>query len=356
MKKSNQPILKALIKFVKLPAKLLSIFTISVFFILVSCSPNEDAADDIINANAKASVEPGPAQLFVSGIQGGSGSTIGPGGDLFVTEGAIGEISRIDLKTGEKTTYASGLPPFIIGIGGVTDVVFIGSTGYALVTLVGPQFGTDEVNGIYRIDGPESFTVIADLGEFSLANPPVPDFFVDMGVQYSIEFYRGGFLVADGHHNRILYVTLDGEISIFKEFGNIVPTGMDVSGHTVYMAEAGPVPHEPENGKVVTFSPNSSEVTTVATGARLLVDVEFGRGRTLFALSQGVWDEAGEGTPALPNTGSLVMVNNEGGFDMVADGLDRPTSMEFVRNTAYIVTLTGEVWTVDNAGSAPFGQ
>ena len=248
------------------------------------------------------------------------------------------------------------MPPFIIGIGGVTDVVFIGSTAYALVTLVGPQFGTNDVNGIYRIDGPDSFTVIADLGEFSLANPPVPDFFVERGVQYSIEFYRGGFLVADGHHNRVLYVTLDGEISVFQEFGNIVPTGLDVSGNIVYMAEAGPVPHEPEDGKVVTFGPNSSEATTVATGARLLVDVEFGRGRTLFALSQGIWDGAGEGSPALPNTGSLLMVNNDGGFNMVAEDLDRPTSMEIFQNTAYIVTLPGEIWKVENIASQPFGK
>ena len=31
-------------------------------------------------------------------------------------------------------------------------------------------------------------------------------------------------------------------------------------------------------------------------------DGEFGRGRTLFALAQGVWDSPFEGTPALPNT------------------------------------------------------
>ena len=352
MKKIDQPI-----SFI--PKAFPLILILSMVLIFASCSPEQEGADlkegDFINAKANLS-EPGVPELFLSGIQGGSGSTIGPGGDLFVTEGALGEISRIDLKTGERTTYASGLPPFIIGIGGVTDVVFIGSTAYALVTLVGPQFGTNDVNGIYRIDGPDSFTVIADLGEFSLANPPVPDFFVERGVQYSIEFYRGGFLVADGHHNRVLYVTRDGEISVFQEFGNIVPTGLDVSENTVYMAEAGPVPHEPEDGKVVTFGPNSSEATTVATGARLLVDVEVGRGRILFALSQGIWDGAGEGSPALPNTGSLLMVNNDGGFNMVAEDLDRPTSMEIFQNTAYIVTLAGEIWKVENIASQPFGK
>ena len=73
--------------------------------------------------------------------------------------------------------------------------------------------------------------------------------------------YRGGLLVTDGHHNRVLRVTLDGEISELIAFDNIVPTGLAVRGGTVYMAEAGPVPHLPEDGKVVSFGPRSTTVT-----------------------------------------------------------------------------------------------
>jgi sugar lactone lactonase YvrE len=295
------------------------------------------------------------AQQFTTGLQGASGSTVGPGGALYVTEGAVGKISRVDPKTGEVTTFASGLPPSIVGIGGVYDVAFLGGTAYAMVTLVGPQFGTNDVVGIYRIDGPTSYTVIADIGQFSIDNPPSTGYFVDMGVQYSIQTYRGGFLVADGHHNRVLHVTTDGKISEFKTFDNIVPTGLALSGNTVYMAQAGPVPHNPEDGKVVSFSPNSSNVNTVAAGARLIVDVEISRGGALFALSQGTWDGAGEGSPAIPNDGSLLKINDDGTFTVIAEGIDRPTSMEFIRNTAYIVTLTGEIVTVENVDGPPFG-
>ena len=73
-----------------------------------------------------------------------------------------------------------------------------------------------------------------------------------------MERYRGGFLVTDGHHNRVYRVTLDGDVSEFIAFGNIVPTGLEVLGNTIYMAEAGPVPHQPADGKVVAFSPGSS--------------------------------------------------------------------------------------------------
>jgi hypothetical protein len=41
---------------------------------------------------------------------------------------------------------------------------------------------------------------------------------------------------------------------------------------------------------------------------------------------------------------------------MLAEGLDRPTSLEIIQNTAYIVTLGGEIWTINNIAGPPFGQ
>jgi hypothetical protein len=288
-----------------------------------------------------------PAQL-VTGLEGASGSAVGPDRALYVTEGAVGRISRVNTRTGEVTTFAEGLPPSLIGIGGAIDVAFIGDTAYALVTLVGFPFDANGIDGIYRIDGPNSFTIVADLGAFSASNPPMTPFDLPNGVQYALDNYRGGFLVTDGHHNRVLRVKLDGTVTEFRGFDNIVPTGLAIAGKTVYMAQAGANPHLPEDGKIVAFGPRSPTVTEVASGAPLLVDVEFGRGRELFALSQGIWDGAGAGSPALPDTGALVEVNREGGFTTVVDGLSLPTSLEIISNTAYVVTLDGKVWKFDN--------
>ena len=285
---------------------------------------------------------------LVAGLQGGSGSTIGPDGALYVTENAAGRITRVDPKTGASSTYASGLPRLIpaVGFGGPVDIAFIGRTAYVLVTLVGPDVGGSDIVGIYRVDGPTSFTVVADIGAFSIANPPATDFFVPSGVQYALQTYRGGFLVTDGHHNRVLRVTRDGQITELRAFGNIVPTGLEVRGRTIYMAEAGPVPHLPENGRVVAFRPTSTTAREVASGSPLLVDVEFGRGHRLYALSQGVGSGGPEGSPALPNTGALVKVNRDGTLTVVIDGLNQPTSLEFIKNTAYVVTLSGEIWKI----------
>jgi len=241
-----------------------------------------------------------PTQL-VTGLAGGSGSAIGPGGALYVTEGLAGRVSRVDPKTGDVTTFATGLPKSIVGIGGAMDIAFIGSTAYVLVTLVGPDVGGSDIVGIYRVDGPHTFTVIADIGAFALSHPPKPAFFIPTGVQYALDFYHGAFMVTDGHHNRVYRVTLDGQISEVIAFDDIVPTGLAVHGNTVYMAEAGPIPHLPQNGKVVSFEPKSPTATQVAAGGRLLVDVEFARGHTLYALAQGVWPLGNpEGSPALP--------------------------------------------------------
>lgn len=342
----------------------LFLFTLLIVVVLMLGCNSEHPADNPVSNQTndigklnKSSV-PGTPRQLVTGLQGTLGSTIGPGGDLFVPEGTVGMISRINPRTGEKTTFASGLPPLIpaVGIGGVTDVAFLGGTAYALVTLVGPDVGGNDVVGIYRIDGVNSFTIIADIGAYNIAHPPTGfDFFVPSGVLYSIQTYRGGFLVTDGHLNRVLHITMDGNITQFKTFNDIVPTGLEVHGNTVFMAEAGPVPHLPENGKVVSFSPNSPAVTNVASGAPLIVDVEFGRGETLFALSQGMFGGGPAGSPAIENDGSLLRINADGTFTEITDGLDRPTSLEFIGNTAYIITLTGEIWTIGNVAGPPFG-
>src|SRR6266480_107344 len=309
---------------------------------------------------------PGPtATRLVTGLDTGlesaKGSTVGPDGALYVTEGAAGRISRVDPLTGEVTTFASGLPPAIISIGGAIiggaiDVAFIDNIAYALVTLVSPDVGGSDVDGIYRIDGPDSSTVVADIGEFNLANPPPTPFVVPTGLQYALQTFRGGFLATDGHLNRVLRVTLGGDITVLIAFDNIVPTGLEVRGNKVFMAEAGPVPHLPQDGKVVSFGPNSPTATVVASGAPLLVDVEFGSGNLLYALSQGIFPVGSPpATPALPNTGALVKVNGDGTFTVITNGLDRPTSLEFIGNTAYVVTLTGEIWKIDGVSCPPYG-
>ncbi len=60
-----------------------------------------------------------------------TGSTIGPDGALYVTDGAAGSVLRIDRRSGRVSPYADGLPPKAfqgVDIGGPVDVAFAGRT------------------------------------------------------------------------------------------------------------------------------------------------------------------------------------------------------------------------------------
>ena len=209
------------------------------------------------------------------------------------------------------STFAEGLPPQVLGVGGAMDVAFVDSTAYVLVSVVGGDIVDgdpigDATVGIYRLDDDGSFTVFADIGAWSIEHPPETDYFITTGVQYALERYGDGFLVTDGHHNRVLRVDLDGGIDELIAFDNIVPTGLDTFGVVVAMAQAGPIPHLPRGRQ--------------GRGLRAVADDgrrrrrrrqpdrrrRVRRGLDLYALSQGQWDEVGEGSPASPDTGRLV--------------------------------------------------
>jgi hypothetical protein len=293
-----------------------------------------------------------------------TGSTIGPDRALYVTDGSAGEVLRIDRRSGRVSTYATGLPPKAFqgqDIGGPVDVAFLGRKAYVLVTLVsGLIFGdpfdngnANAKNGLYRIESDGTPTLIADIGKWSADHPPKPAFFVDTGVQFAMEPYGGGFLVTDGHHNRVLWVSRHGSIQEVATFGNVVPTGLETTtAGRAFVTQMGPIPHAPEDGKVLAGGPGL-EPYERASGASMLIDVErTPRGR-LYGLSQGQWDGVGEGSRAVPNTGRLLLVGRHGELTPVVDGrgqelvLDRPVSMEFVGNTAYVVSVTGDVYRVD---------
>jgi hypothetical protein len=292
-----------------------------------------------------------------------TGSTIGPDGALYVTDGSAGKVLRVNRRTGRITEYADGLPTkaFPTDIGGPVDVAFVGRTAYVLVTLVsgevlgaggGPFGDPDAKNGIYRLGRNGEFTLVADIGQWSADHPPVPAIFIDTGVQYAMEPYRGGFLVTDGHHNRVLWVSRHGSIREAATFGNVVPTGLEVTKGRVFITQLGPIPHEPEDGKVLAL--RRSRATEIAAGASMLIDVERGPNGRLYALSQGRWNGAGEGSPANPNTGRLLIVRRDGSLAPVRDKhgdelvLDRPTSMEIVKDTAYVVSVVGDIYKITN--------
>ncbi len=312
----------------------------------------------VVPLTSIAHERPGDSEprLLASGLQGTIGGTIGPDGAVYVPEATLGQITRIAPGTGKTTTFATGLPPALFPLSGAIDVAFIGNTAYALVTLVADDVGGDQIDGIYRMDDKDHFTVIADLGTFSRENPPATQFDLPNGLQFALEPIDGGFLVSDGHHNRILRVTLGGGITVLKQFENVVPTGLAESLGAVFVSEVGPVPHTPETGKVVAFGLRHPLATYhIASGVSMIVDVEFGGFGKLYALSQGEPEDGVQPADAAkPDTGKLLRVKADGTFAVLSDKIDRPSSLDLVGDTAFIVTLNGEVWRFD--GVSRLGQ
>jgi hypothetical protein len=299
----------------------------------------------------------------------GSGSTVGPDGALYVTDSTRGRIRRIDPRRGTVTTYADGLPLQIEGVigGGVADIAFLNGTAYVLVNGVS-EFWTELIGssnkpaaeGIYRLDrvgaGTTKATLVADIYIWSEKNPPRnSEWFVPGGYTYAMQAYRGGFLVNDAHHNRVLRVRPGGRITTFKDFAaNVVPTGLERAGRRILVGMAGPVPHTADTGRAVALRPRTRRVVPLASGAPLLVDVELGPLGRLYGLAQGDWpyegQEGKEGFPAAPDTGHLMVANRHGEFRSVVSGLDRPTTMEIIGDTVFVVTITGKVLRISRLG------
>ena len=204
------------------------------------------------------------------------GRRVGPDGWIYISPtGSPAPSSKVNPCTGVTRLVTSGLPTQVIPLGGAMDIAFRDHTAYVLVTLVSPDVGGTSVGRHL----PHRRTALPDRGRGHRRVHPGPSTHHGLlrspvACSSALTPYRSGFLVTDGHHNRVLYVTTSGAVSEVETFSDIVPTGITKWHGRVYMTEAGPVPHLPEDGRVIrpaaTGPPSATEV---ASGARLAVDV-----------------------------------------------------------------------------------
>jgi hypothetical protein len=323
----------------------------------------------IIRGSPSATVTP-----YASGFNNPRGLKFGPDGVLYVAEGGPGgsnstigqceqaagppagpgpytgsptggRISKVvdGVRVTVNDKFASSQTSEAFGflVSGVADVAFIGNTLYALVGGGGCSHGVlNHPNGIYRVDGNNTPTLIADLGAYQMSHPvahPEADDFEPDGTWYSMVAVRGSLYAVEPNHGELDKITPSGAISrvadISASQGHIVPTS--VASHGVfYIGNLNTFPITPGSSKILQVTPGG-QVHTVATGLTTVLGVAFDDRGRMYVLENTV-------TPGFPDPGHGDIVRISGGRkEVIVSGLALPTAMTFGPDGALYVSNLG---------------
>jgi len=344
----------------------LAAILIPVLFI-VSCSKELKKNETALDINARAAMlksKPvmdvsASVKVFATGLNNPRGLKFGPDGYLYVAEAGTGgnlstegmctqvvfpvgpytgsptggRISKID-ASGLRTTVTDQLPSSqaneIIGgdVEGVADVEFVGNTLYALLAGGGCSHGVANIpNGIVKVEPNGSWSMIANLSAFQMANPvahPEPDDFEPDGTWYSMINVRGDLYALEPNHGELVKVTTSGNISrvvdISAKVGHIVPTAIAYHGN-FYVGNLNPFPIPGGASKIYKITP-SGQMKVDVSDLNTVLGLVFDQRARMYVLEMTV----GAPFPS-PGMGRILRIDPNGQKSVIATGLSLPTGM-----------------------------
>ena len=335
--------------------------------LVASCSKELKKNETPLDLNARAAMlksKPvmdvsAEVKVYATGLNNPRGLKFGPDGYLYVAEAGTGgtlstegmctqvvfpvgpytgsltggRISKID-ASGLRTTVTDQLPSSqaneIIGgdVEGVADVEFVGNTLYAILAGAGCSHGVANVpNGIVRVEPNGSWSMIANLSAFQMANPvahPEPGDFEPDGTWYSMINVRGDLYAVEPNHGELVKVTTSGNITrvvdISAKVGHIVPTAIAYHGN-FYVGNLNPFPIPGGASKVYKITP-SGQMKEDVSGLNTVLGLVFDKNARMYVLEM----TAGAPFPT-PGLGRILRIDPNGQKSIIATGLSLPTGM-----------------------------
>ena len=286
----------------------------------------------------------GTLYVAIAGIGGPTMGDIG-GSPSGLTGGPTAAV--VTLADGCPTVVADGLPSSVWeGVGwvwGTADVAILDGQLYELMSGGGSDYGNfDSPAGIYAVNDDGSTTLVANFSTWSRDNMPAfvpPDFNAD-GTLNDMFVGDGVFWAVDAVSGRIMTVTPDGEITLFKDYSadHPVPTGIVPDGQGgLYVSNLTAIPYPVGAAKVVNIAADGT-VEDAWTGLTAVTGLAMGPDGALYATEMS--SVASEEDPFLtPDTGRVVRQSGPDSLEEVVTDLPFPASLGFGADDALYIGL-----------------